>query len=315
MEPLPVHRSVKVEAMQLRLLQLRHASKCLIEKNCPVSKTCAIMKELWRHILICRHNDCKRNHCLSSRQVLSHYSKCNFFGCLICVPVREAIYLQNQKNLERMATTSQSNLDISIQSKDLQSGIIVPLNEVDSKINSPSKGDQDHSPPRKVPRIEQRRDDAISFNFDLSEPRTTLLTPDDSLPTSTQQQQINQSQNQSTKHLSNGSKEFVPPFTSPAHPISSSVSPQVPLASIYPLDPISCGLYSFTDDEIKEHVSKIEESFRLNSAKIKHIFQNVIQAVLACSQGISRVDESSTNLGDDHVTYVMLSQRTCVRML
>jgi len=117
MEPLPVHRSVEVEAMQLRLLQLRHASKCLIEKNCPISKTCAIMKELWRHILICRHNDCNRNHCLSSRQVLSHYSKCNFFGCLLCVPVREAIYLQNQKNLERMATTSQSNLNISIQSK------------------------------------------------------------------------------------------------------------------------------------------------------------------------------------------------------
>ena len=219
-----------------------------------------------------------------------------------------------------MVTTSQSNLNISIQSKDLHSRIIFPLNEVDSKINSPSKEDQDNSPPRKVPRIEQRRNDAISFNFDLSEPRTTLLTTmglDDSLPTSTQQQQINQSQNQSTKHLSNGSKEFVPPFTSPAHPISSSVnvSPQVPLAKIYPLDPISCGLYSFRDDEIKEHVSEIEETFRLNSAQIKHIFQNVIQALLSCSQGISRVDESSTDLGDDHGTYVMLSQRTCVRML
>ena len=45
----------------------------------------------------CKDQECKVLHCVSSRYVLSHYSKCKEPTCPVCGPVREAI----KRNYER----------------------------------------------------------------------------------------------------------------------------------------------------------------------------------------------------------------------
>ncbi len=93
------HKRQVVKQQQQRLLLLRHAAKCPHSYgHCPITPRCAKMKVLWNHILTCGDKDCKVQHCISSRHVLSHYSKCkNYDGCEACRPVREAI----RRNFER----------------------------------------------------------------------------------------------------------------------------------------------------------------------------------------------------------------------
>lgn len=55
------------------------------------------MKTLWKHIVSCKDQECKTKHCVSSRYVLSHYSKCRDPQCPVCAPVREAI----RRNFEK----------------------------------------------------------------------------------------------------------------------------------------------------------------------------------------------------------------------
>ena len=53
--------------------------------------------------MTCKNQDCKTPHCVSSRYVLSHYSKCKEFNCPVCGPVRDAIkrnYLKSQAVLD-----------------------------------------------------------------------------------------------------------------------------------------------------------------------------------------------------------------------
>ena len=85
---------------QERLLLLRHASKCPQPAGqCTVTPHCGRMKELWLHIVQCENADCKLDHCVSSRYVLSHYSSCADTACQVCTPVREAIAKSYSKNL------------------------------------------------------------------------------------------------------------------------------------------------------------------------------------------------------------------------
>lgn len=74
---------------QQRLLLLRHASKCDNDVDCNWS--CSKMKVLWRHIMECKELKCDTRHCVSSRHVLSHYSRCKNHTCPVCGPVRDAI--------------------------------------------------------------------------------------------------------------------------------------------------------------------------------------------------------------------------------
>jgi E1A/CREB-binding protein len=42
------------------------------------------------------------------------------------------------------------------------------------------------------------------------------------------------------------------------------------------LDPISCAIYSFTDEEIKSHISNIQEGLKLNATKIKEMCKPIM---------------------------------------
>jgi len=81
----------KTRGKRHRLLLLRHASKCTAENGtCTVTRQCAEMKVLWKHIANCKDSYCKIRHCLSSRYILSHWRRCRS-PCNICGPVKELI--------------------------------------------------------------------------------------------------------------------------------------------------------------------------------------------------------------------------------
>ena len=77
---------------QQRLLLLRHASKCGYTENCPITQHCSAMKQLWKHLAVCRQKHCDYPHCMSSRYILAHFRQCKDPECNICLPVRECMY-------------------------------------------------------------------------------------------------------------------------------------------------------------------------------------------------------------------------------
>jgi len=72
---------------KLRLLLLRHASKCTAEEGkCKETPHCQTMKRLWRHVTNCANVDCIVAHCTSSRSVIMHYRNCKDTNCSVCPP-------------------------------------------------------------------------------------------------------------------------------------------------------------------------------------------------------------------------------------
>ena len=82
------NRDLILQQQRTRIIQLRHASKCSRNENCPVYSNCSILKLLWEHILICKDSECKEKWCISSRWVFSHYAKCRDIDCSLCGPLK-----------------------------------------------------------------------------------------------------------------------------------------------------------------------------------------------------------------------------------
>ncbi len=105
------HNKIVIKQQQCRIVLLRHASKCPHEiGTCVVTPICGYMKNLWKHLIGCKDQNCTLNHCLSSRYVLAHYSKCIDTLCPVCQPVREAI----QKNFGNKNIDASSNENKSV---------------------------------------------------------------------------------------------------------------------------------------------------------------------------------------------------------
>ena len=89
-----LHKSEILKQQQVRLLLLKHASRCHNPNGtCPITPHCFGMQVLWKHIISCKDAKCSIKHCLSSRYILSHFAKCRDTNCQICEPVRN----QNRK--------------------------------------------------------------------------------------------------------------------------------------------------------------------------------------------------------------------------
>ena len=82
----------KIRHKQQRLLLLHHSAKCTApEGKCTTTSHCSDMKRLWKHMEVCKDNNCNVPHCFSSRAILSHYRKCKDPSCPACGPVRETV--------------------------------------------------------------------------------------------------------------------------------------------------------------------------------------------------------------------------------
>lgn len=95
--PLPPQPVLRRE--HVRLLLLRHASKCTSPAGtCSATPHCASLKKLWAHMTTCADPCCPVDQCASSRQLLSHYASCDKIRCPICGPVRDAIRRRYQRS-------------------------------------------------------------------------------------------------------------------------------------------------------------------------------------------------------------------------
>jgi hypothetical protein len=88
---------------QQRLLLLQHAAQCQHEDGrCLVTRHCASMRCLWKHIADCNNQTCLVPHCVSSRYILSHYHRCKDVRCCpICGPVRKVINREHVKQKQK----------------------------------------------------------------------------------------------------------------------------------------------------------------------------------------------------------------------
>jgi E1A/CREB-binding protein len=87
---------------QQRLLLLQHAAQCQHEDGrCLVTRHCASMRCLWKHIADCNNQTCLVPHCVSSRYILSHYHRCKDVRCPICGPVRKVINREHVKQKQK----------------------------------------------------------------------------------------------------------------------------------------------------------------------------------------------------------------------
>jgi hypothetical protein len=103
-------RQLMLRQQQQRLLLLRHAYKCpYTNGNCPVTRYCAGIKQLWSHISRCQDKTCSVPHCLSSRIILAHFHSCKDSNCAICEPVRSAIR-QTMLKAQQMQYNQQSKI-------------------------------------------------------------------------------------------------------------------------------------------------------------------------------------------------------------
>jgi E1A/CREB-binding protein len=84
-----------------RLLILRHASKCIHQKEglCKMH-LCWATKSLWKHIMICSNNLCTVSNCFTSRYSLKHYSMCDILLCAVCDSTRTSIKTKENRNSE-----------------------------------------------------------------------------------------------------------------------------------------------------------------------------------------------------------------------
>jgi len=93
-------RALHIQRQQERILLLRHAVKCKTVPGKCSNPLCLKMKILTKHMTLCREGrSCKYPHCVSSKTLLAHYSRCSRKetsatekSCLVCKPVRDSIY-------------------------------------------------------------------------------------------------------------------------------------------------------------------------------------------------------------------------------
>eukprot|EP01034_Spumella_vulgaris_P021671 gene21671-27712_t len=96
-------------------------------------------------------------------------------------------------------------------------------------------------------------------------------------------------------------------------PQQQAVQPKIVIRqkSIYPLDPISCAIYSFTSDQIASHFKNIQEGMKLTVSKIKEMCRPIMDELIKIphAYGVfgTAVDPVALNLPDyfDMIKYPM----------
>lgn len=83
----------KKRLIQKNLVLLLHANMCEQRANVQCnSPHCKVMKELLRHMKLCREGDaCKRAHCKTSKFIIAHWRRCKLRTCDVCSPIRQAL--------------------------------------------------------------------------------------------------------------------------------------------------------------------------------------------------------------------------------
>ena len=300
------HRKQVLKQQQQRLLLLRHASKCPHESGrCVVTPHCGAMKHLWKHIMSCKDQECKVPHCVSSRYVLSHYSKCKETQCPVCGPVREAI----RRNYDR----SRHVLNLS-KSFPIQGGAVSTVangsdggtgSVANSALSSSSAGSmmsnisagpypsggtqdirQDVPPP---PPVAPQPAPAHPVSKKKEREREKAEREREKAEKEKEKERLKDA-SQSSASLGSGSS--IPASTHSSmsgalqgqtQGVQNTVVGSAPKPAI--LDPVSCALYSFTTEQIMEHVQNILETKPITATQIKAKCLPLVEEILNDTNG------------------------------
>ena len=242
-------------------------------------------------------------HCVSSRYVLSHYSKCKDHVCPVCGPVREAI----RRNFERskeVVKLSSTNTARPNDANNPNPGFIYPPMASDVEyppgfgsgmngfgVQGGGPAPQLEAPPANVPaaalqkmlnKKTKKEKPEKSDKKDTEGPPTKKIRSSTSskataavpmtagAPNSNQipQQEIPQNL-QNNENL----KNFAPyPQNLPQNqqlPPQGPIHMPMPVApkSIFPLDPVSCALYNFSPDNVNAHFKHIHEGMKITTCR------------------------------------------------
>ena len=101
-------RKNQILKQQRWLLFLRHCAKCTAGPNeCQYKQTCAIAKELWKHLIDCKDDKCSYPRCAPSRVLLQHHQKCRDKQCPVCMPVKQYVSKQREAYRNKGLTDEQ----------------------------------------------------------------------------------------------------------------------------------------------------------------------------------------------------------------
>lgn len=114
-----------------RILLLRHAARCPHERGkCPHISHCGALKDLWCHVSSCSDRNCQFRHCVSSRYILAHYSKCDSTECPVCVPVRGVIKSASGERKRSMSAADLYDDENKVQRTENQAYATTAVKEV-----------------------------------------------------------------------------------------------------------------------------------------------------------------------------------------
>merc|ERR1711871_1526383 len=210
---------------------------------------------LWEHIMNCKDQQCRKPHCVSSRYVLSHYSKCKETKCPVCGPVRDAILEHyNNKNNTQPPAKSQGGGATATGKKGSKPATAAPQTSVASTKDTKGQAAPEGKP-AKPGRKKTKKDD--------------------------------QNDQTSARSGMNGNAQ--------------TAKTTVPKTNA--LDPVSCALYGFTNEQIQKHLNGLGEGVVNNksSTEVKAICMPIIEGLLKHHSGhifAQPVDPVQYNLPD-----------------
>ena len=290
----------KIRHKQQRLLLLRHASKCPYENvTCKVTPYCGRMKELWRHISVCKNRQCKVQHCMSSRYVLGHYRRCKDAQCPACGPVRITIrQIQEKENKEKDKPAGSSG-----EFLEFDLGINYTGNILQEPSTPPISGPQP-SPSGLVKNV----NNPPPMELPPQHPKPKRPKPDPSLtpPTPSSTVTVVSSESRSNSVVSGGSVqapvlcELVSQKSKPVSSVSPEKSsksgastiqeklssPTMSVSNSKSSDEHTFSLInSFTVEEIEEHIDSLNRTCRLSPAKLKSRYLEMLKGLMSHKHG------------------------------
>ncbi|CAM9147228.1 unnamed protein product, partial [Ectocarpus fasciculatus] len=267
-----------LKQQQQRLLLLRHASKCPNDSKCHVTPHCAGMKQLWKHIMTCRDQDCKTSHCVSSRYVLSHYSKCKDAACPVCGPVREAIRRNQEKSKQIVDMTKQSGSGAGSKAD----GAAAPT--ATTKTKEPKvKGEGKGKSKKNSTAAAAAAAAATAAAGGTGGGKLSLRLPGSAL----------EAAKAGTNANAQDSVIRIPP------PIASAPKPEN--VSLKTVDNVSCAIYSFTEEQILDHIRHLQEGLRMKASDVKEKMTPIVDHFLDHPNGYifgRPVDPVALNIPD-----------------
>lgn len=89
----PIERINSINLYKNRIKDLKHSTLCNI-KDCKyiglslyygqTNIICSDIKELWKHVLLCKNEQCTYKSCISTRYLINHHRYCINLNCVVC---------------------------------------------------------------------------------------------------------------------------------------------------------------------------------------------------------------------------------------